>query len=146
MINLYCNNPTAGKTDGTLVSQNMAQTSPLSITLKVGESRAAKVALRTGEGYKCDGATVSVAYWNGTEYKNNGGNTDRWSIAQDNGYASDTEALNNATWKKGSCEITGEITSTANKVFWIKVDTAEGDEPINDTSISICVKATIEAV
>ena len=146
MINLYCNNPTAGKTDGTLVSQNMSQTSPLSLTLKVGESRAAKVALRTGEGYKCDGATVEINHWDGSEYKKTGGNADKWSIAQDNGYTSDTEALNNAAWQKGSCEITGEITSTANKVFWIKVDTAEGDEPMNDTSISICVKATVEAV
>ena len=63
MINLYCNNPTAGKKDGTAISQDNTQTSPLALTLKLTEQKAVKVAVRTDTGYKTtDGVNISFAH------------------------------------------------------------------------------------
>ena len=52
-LSLYMDNPTQGQKDGTLVSENMIQTSPLSVTLNAteNESKSIKVALRCEDGY-----------------------------------------------------------------------------------------------
>ena len=56
-ISLYMNNPTKGGTDGTAVSENMSQTSPVSVVLNATENevKAVKAALRCAEGYKTSG-------------------------------------------------------------------------------------------
>ena len=94
MINLYCNNPTAGKKDGTAISQDNTQTSPLALTLKLSEQKAVKVAIRTDAGYKTtDGVNISFAYYDGSEYQATGGNIANWYVCLDKQYATAEEAL-----------------------------------------------------
>lgn len=145
MINLYTNNPTAAGKDGSLISQEMTQTSPLSMTVKAGESKACKVGIRCDTGYKTTGkTTLSFAYWDGTEYKETGGNIGKWYFAPDDNYTSEEAALANASWVQNSIDITDVIGDT-NKIIWVKVATTASDTPMTDNTVSICVKATIEA-
>ena len=145
MINLYCNNPTAGKKDGTAISQDNTQTSPLALTLKLSEQKAVKVAVRTDSGYKTsDGVKISFAYWDGTEYQAAGGNIANWYVCLDNSYSTAEEALSKGTWGH-SADITADITDI-NTIIWIKYDATNNTTPINDTTTAVCVKATIEAV
>ena len=145
MINLYCNNPTAGKADGTLVSQDHTNTSPLSVTLKTGQSKAVKLAIRCDSGYKAtEGAEISLAYYDGTEYQTTGGNLSKWYFALDNNYTDADDALNKGTWVH-TVNITGEI-SDKNIILWTKYDGSNDTTPTNDDKTAIVVKATVEAV
>lgn len=144
MINLYTNNPTAAGKDGSLISQEMTQTSPLSMTVKAGESKACKVGIRCDTGYKTTGkTTLSFAYWDGTEYKETGGNVNKWSFALDNNYATEEAALSGASWS--STLNISDVIGETNKIIWVKVTAGENDSPVTDNTVSICVKATIEA-
>lgn len=143
MINLYMNNPTAGQKNGTLISQDMAQTSPLSITLKAGEVKAVKVAVRCDSGYQADEAAISFNYYNGSGYEVSGGNMNKWKIAVDDGYTSEADALDNGNW---ASSIKINNVADTNKLFWVKFEAGENDTPENDNHVGICVKATVEAV
>lgn len=144
MINLYTNNPTAAGKDGSLISQEMTQTSPLSMTVKAGESKACKVGIRCDTGYKTTGkTTLSFAYWDGTEYKEAGGNVNKWSFALDNNYATEEAALSGASWS--STLNISDVIGETNKIIWVKVATTASDTPVTDDTVSICIKATIEA-
>ena len=144
MINLYTNNPTAAGKDGSLISQEMTQTSPLSMTVKAGESKACKVGIRCDTGYKTTGkTTLSFAYWDGTEYKEAGGNIGKWFFAPDDNYTSEEAALSGATWS--STLNISDVIGDTNKIIWVKVTAGKNDSPITDNTVSICVKATIEA-
>ena len=145
MINLYCNNPTAGKKDGTAISQDNTQTSPLALTLKLTEQKAVKVAIRTDAGYKTtDGVNISFAYYDGSEYQTTGGNIANWYVCLDKQYATAEEALSKGTWGH-SVDITADVTDV-NTIIWVKYDASNATEPINDTSTAVCLKATVEAV
>ena len=145
MINLYCNNPTAGKKDGTAISQDNTQTSPLALTLKLSEQKAVKVAIRTDAGYKTtDGVNISFAYYDGSEYQTTGGNIANWYVCLDKQYATAEEALSKGTWGH-SVDITADVTDV-NTIIWVKYDASNATEPINDTSTAVCLKATVEAV
>lgn len=145
MINLYCNNPTAGKKDGTAISQDNTQTSPLALTLKLSEQKAVKVAVRTDSGYKtADGVNISFAYWDGTEYQAAGGNIANWYVCLDSNYSTAEEALSKGTWGH-SADITDDVTDS-NVILWVKYDATNESKPINDTSTAVCIKATVEAV
>ena len=145
MINLYCNNPTAGKKDGTAISQDNTQTSPLALTLKLTEQKAVKVAVRTDSGYKtADGVNISFAHYDGKEYQATGGNIANWYVCLDKQYATAEEALSKGTWGH-SADITADVTDV-NTIIWVKYDASNATEPINDTSTAVCLKATVEAV
>ena len=145
MINLYCNNPTAGKKDGTAISQDNTQTSPLALTLKLSEQKAVKVAIRTDAGYKTtDGVNISFAYYDGSEYQTTGGNIANWYVCLDNNYSSAEDALSKGTWGH-SADITADVTDV-NTIIWVKYDASNNTTPINDNSTAVCLKATIEAV
>ena len=145
MINLYCNNPTAGKKDGTAISQDNTQTSPLALTLKLTEQKAVKVAIRTDSGYKTtDGVNISFAHYDGKEYQATGGNIANWYVCLDKQYATAEEALSKGTWGH-SVDITADVTDV-NTIIWVKYDASNATEPINDDSTAVCLKATIEAV
>lgn len=145
MINLYCNNPTAGKKDGTAISQDNTQTSPLALTLKLTEQKAVKVAIRTDSGYKTtDGVNISFAHYDGKEYQATGGNIANWYVCLDKQYATAEEALSKGTWGH-SVDITADVTDV-NTIIWVKYDASNATEPINDTSTAVCLKATVEAV
>ncbi len=144
MINLYCNNPTAGKKDGTAISQDNTQTSPLALTLKLTEQKAVKVAVRTDTGYKTtDGVNISFAYWDGTEYQATGGNIANWYVCLDNNYSNAEEALSKGAWEH-SADITDDVTDS-NVILWVKYDATNESKPINDTSTAVCLKTTVEA-
>ena len=145
MINLYCNNPTAGKKDGTAISQDNTQTSPLALTLKLTEQKAVKVAVRTDSGYKtADGVNISFAHYDGKEYQATGGNIANWYVCLDKQYATAEEALSKGTWGH-SVDITADVTDV-NTIIWVKYDASNATEPINDDSTAVCLKATVEAV
>lgn len=143
MINLYMNAPVAGQQNGTLISQDMAQTAPLSITLKAGEVKAVKVAVRCDSGYQAAEAAISFNYYNGSGYEVSSGNTSKWKLAVDDEFASEADALDNGNW---ASSITINNVADTNKTFWVKFEAGENATPENDSHIGICVKATVEAV
>lgn len=83
---IYMNNPTAGAADGTQVSEDRAQTSPLSVVLNASsaETKVIKCAIRCIDGYKTAGnTTITRKYWDGSAYKDTGGNISKWQFAPD---------------------------------------------------------------
>ena len=134
-INLYTNNPTAGGTDGTVVSLDGTQTSPISVTLDKtkAESKAIKCAIRCDVGYKTSGdVTISLS----------GTTASKWQLAKDNGYADAAAALTGATWAD-SIAVSG--VGTMNTVFWAKASASTDENPSKDTSVSIKASCTIES-
>ncbi len=134
-INLYTNNPTAGGTDGTVVSLDGTQTSPISVTLDKtkAESKAIKCAIRCDAGYKASGdVTISLS----------GTTAAKWKLAKDSNYADAAAALTSAAWAD-SIAISG--VTTANTIFWVKASSTTDENPTKDTSVSIKASCTIES-
>lgn len=134
-IALYYNNPTAGLKDGTIISDNGSFTSPLSVTLNAtnNESKYVLCAVRTNSGYATVGNTV-------IDFE--GAGKDKWSIAPDN---ENTEETIKSVEFKSSLTITDEIIDK-NKLFWVKADSSDDEEPFNDKSVVLKVSCTIKAV
>ncbi len=144
-IGLYGNTPTEGLTDGTLISEDMTQTSPLSVTLNATENEAVamKVALRCEVGYKTRGNTVvSFKYWDGSAYQDTGGNISKWKVAPDAGFNSET-ALTQAAWAD-TLTITDVIDST-NHCFLVKAEATSDEKPKTDRTVSIHISGIVEA-
>lgn len=83
---LYMNNPTAGATDGTKVSENHAFTAPISAVLNASnnESKLIKLAIRCESGYETVGnVELKKLYWDGNTTAETGGNLDKWKFAHD---------------------------------------------------------------
>lgn len=125
-IALYTDNPTAGGTDGTVISENGAQTSPLSVTLDASknETKTVKCAIRCATGYETTGTTV-IGF--------SGDTKDKWLVSEYE--ATDFEEV---------LTIKSAITAV-NKVFYVKVSSSIEEEPTNDKSVSITVSASIKA-
>ena len=143
-ISLYMNNPTNGGTDGTAVSENMSQTSPVSVVLNAteNEAKAVKAALRCAEGYKTSGKTrVSFAFWDGAAYQDSGGSIEKWQVAMDSDFTEET-ALTQAQWKS-ALEIE-EIISSTNYCFWLKSTADSSEAPHTDKTVSIHIEGVIE--
>ena len=134
-INLYTNNPTAGGTDGTVVSLDGTQTSPISVTLDKtkAESKAIKCAIRCDTGYKTSGdVTISLS----------GTTASKWKLAKDSNYADAAAALTSAAWAD-SIVVSG--VTTANTIFWAKAASSVDENTTKDTSVSIKASCTIES-
>lgn len=126
-INVYKGNPTAGDTDGTVVSSDGLFTAPVSFTLdaSVSETKVAKLAIRTETGYQTDSATT-ISDLNDTN--------DRWkfSLSSDTGWAD-------------SITITDTIT-TSNIIFYAKAGSVPTEAPQNDRAVKLRIKTMIAAV
>lgn len=131
-INIYTGNPTVGKTDGTQISVDGAQTAPLSVTIDAAkaEMQYVKCAVRTEPGYKTSGNTT-ISFTGTTAAK--------WAICADNNY---TEAAAQAATYTSDLTITDEITN-ANKIVWIKVSSSTDEAPSKDISVKINVAAVV---
>jgi len=145
-IKLYGGTVTSGGTDGTAISENMLQTSPLktSLNAKNAEAKAVKVALRCEDGFQTSG-DVSVSAWryDGTKYVNTGGNIDKFRFAKDNNYADAATALANATWVT---ELTiDDVIDDTNYIFWVKIMSETTQTPQKDTSVSVHITGVVEA-
>ncbi|AEG14684.1 hypothetical protein Desku_1097 [Desulfofundulus kuznetsovii DSM 6115] len=132
-IHVYMNNPTAGGTDGVLVSEgteaNPITVGPLNAT-ENEESAPIKLALRCETGYKTSG-TVTV--------QPVGTKADKWALAPDVAGAP-------GTWQAYGAALTIEdVISDTNYVFWAKARATSDEPPQNDTSVDIQVQAMIVA-
>lgn len=127
MIGIYKNNPTAGLTDGTAVSQDGSQSAPVSVTLDAGkaESQIIPLAIRCDSGYQTTGETV-ISF--------SGDNASKWSIC----------ATEDGTFSNSLSML--QIIGNANIIFYVKCTSATTDAPQRDISTSITVTATLVAV
>ena len=127
MISIYKNNPTAGLTDGTAVSQDGSQSAPVSVTLDAGEaeSQIIPLAIRCDEGYQTTGETV-ISF--------GGDNASKWSICgTEDGTFSDSLSIL-------------QVIGSTNILFYVKATSTTTDAPQRDISTSIIVSATLVAV
>ena len=125
-INVYKNNPTAGAVDGTAISTDGAQTSPLVITLdaSTNETKTEKLAIRCEAGYTTNGSTTIQDY-NDTN--------DRWKFSlAENGPYSDTITIATAI-------------DTVNTIFYAQASSSSLETPTRDTSVSMKLNAIIQA-
>lgn len=126
-LNLYAGNPTAGGTDGTAISTDGAQTAPLTMTLDASqnETKKAKIGIRCESGYQAMAGTVIQDY-NDT--------SDCWKFSlTENGTFADSITLASGI-------------DTGNTIFWAQASSSSIESPTRDTSVSIRVNATIEAI
>ena len=135
----YMNNPTAGGTDGTQISEDRAFTAPLSVVLDAtaNESKAVKLAVRCLTGYETVGSTtIAPYYYNGTDYVASGGNIAKWKLAPDlstagsNTYTVTTNAASSDT------VAIGDVTLTAGTDFAVGTDASTTATNIADAIVS----------
>ena len=150
-ISIVKNNPTVGTTDGTVVSEDELQTSPISFALNATEEEIGvqKLAIRCKSKYKTvDASTTKLSFekYDATTKKYTAC-TDAQQIhywlAPDENFADATAAKASTKWAH-SLNITDCITDT-NMIFWVKCDSSKTETPSNDTSISLTVNANIIA-
>lgn len=120
------NNPTAGGTDGTEISNN-TNVLPLTMTLDASkeESKVAKCAIRCDSGYSISG---------GASIYGSGDNSAKWQFALDNDYADSDTALTFATWGDS---IVADSVGAANVIFWAKATSSSLESPQNDRTVKI---------
>ena len=140
-IHIYTNNPTSAGTDGTLVSEENAMTTPISailaVTAATGASKAVKCAVRCDAGYAVSGDTVIKVYKN-----TNGTYTDDYAgdalLCVDNSYADGDAALAGGSF---STSITLTRVVSTNMIFWVKRTAVAGATPVNDKTAALHVIA-----
>jgi len=123
-INIYKNNPTAGLTDGTLVSTNGDFTSPINFILDAtqNESQVLKLGIRTEPGYVTTGE-VTISDINDTN--------DRLKLCwTENGTFADSIS-------------TSEEITAVNKIFYAKGSSVSSELPQTDTSASFKFKCVV---
>lgn len=126
-INVYKGNPTAGGTDGTVVSTGGTYTAPISVALNAteNETKKVKLAIRCETGYTTVGDTTLA---------DSGDTNDRWKLClTENGTYTDSITISSAI-------------DTTNTVFWAKASSASTENPGTDRSVSIAVTTTITTV
>lgn len=134
---IYGGNPTAGGTNGTMISEG-SQTNPVTATITVtpstgGESSPIKLAIRCDTGYR----TVAGQ---DTTITPTGATADQWALAPDNAGAP-------GTWGAWGAALTisAQIAAT-NHIFWAKARASQTDTPYNDTAVTLNATATTEAL
>ncbi len=139
-IKIYKNNPTAGGTDGTLVSSSTGLNPIESGAIKVPESGHAegnwiKLAVRCDPGYE----TVEDSSRHARISIEDSTHITKWQLAPDNAGNAGTPE----DWGDPLDFLT-KIGAT-NTIFWARARVAHTEEPANDTSVDIQVAATIGA-
>ena len=124
-LHIYMNNPTKGSTDGTEVSSG-TELAPISVLLDAGKSeeKAVKCAVRCESGFCIDGELA---------IKFVGDHADKWKVATDNDYTTDT-VLTAADWKD---EIALSGVGTVNVIFWVKAMSSSDEPPQSDVSVDL---------
>ena len=122
-MNLYMGNPTAGGTDGTIVSLDGSQTSPVMFTLDATEEESGTqvLALRCEEGYRTEGDT-EISFTGTTAYK--------WGVSLDGSYYDDSITIETSI-------------GTGNTLFYVRAESSYDENPGNDSSVFIKVTAKI---
>lgn len=122
-MNLYMGNPTAGGTDGTIVSLDGSQTSPVTFTLDATEEESGTqvLALRCEDGYRTEGDT-EITFTGTTAYK--------WSASLDGSYYDDSITIESSI-------------GTRNTLFYVQASSSDDESPRNDTSVLIKVTAKV---
>ena len=126
---IYKNNPTAGGTDGTQVSESTGL-NPISVTLNATnneESIPIKLAIRCETGHQTVGDCV-ISITGTTSLK--------WALS-----------LDNVTWNTYGSSLT--ISSTINNtniIFYSKAKASSDEIPNNDNSVDFQISATIGVV
>lgn len=119
-INLYTENPTAGKADGTYMSK-------LSVLLDASknESKVVTCAIRCMDGYQTvEDTTISFA----------GTTKAKWSIcATQDGTFTDTLTLK-------------DVIKQQNILFYVKAESSNDETPSNDTTVSIKVSTKVGVI
>ena len=125
-MHFYMNNPTAGTTDGTEISNN-TNVLPLTLTLDASQEQTgvAKCAIRCDSGYSISG---------GASIYGSGDNSAKWQFALDNDYADSDTALTFATWADS---IVADGVSSVNSIFWAKATSSSLESPQNDRTVKI---------
>lgn len=124
-ISIYKNNPTAGGTDGTAVSQDGSMVAPVTVTLDASqsESQVVKLAVRTETGYETDGnTTLSI------DYDSEG----HWKL--------DTSA--SGSFSSTSITLSSTIDDT-NTIFYAKASSSSSEGPGRYDTPQIVVQAKI---
>ena len=124
-IELLIDNPTAGGTDGTPVSQS-TQSYPVNVIINAADSNYSivKAALRCTTGFESSG-DVQISF--------SGGTTRFWGVADDDSYV-DAEAAAYATYNS---TLTIQNIGDTNHVIWFKVSTDGTESSVVDTSVKI---------
>ena len=126
-INVYKNNPTEGATDGTAVSTDGDNTSPIEFTLDAeqNESETVKLAVRTESGYVTTG-TTTIADLNDTN--------DRLKLC----WTADGTFADSIT--------TANAISSVNTIFYAQASSSSTENPQTDRSASFQVSCVIASV
>lgn len=124
-INLYIDNPTQGRTDGTLMSLGDDGSSPLDITVNASknERKIIKVALRCQPGYVTDGDTTIWV---------RGANSEKWSIGK------------TADGSFDSAIVITDIINDGNYIFYVSGVATKGELPDIDLTCKLLVNTTIK--
>ena len=125
-MHFYMNNPTAGDTDGTEISNN-TNVLPLTMTLDASQEQTgvAKCAIRCDSGYSISG---------GASIYGSGDNSAKWQFALDNNYTDSDTALTFATWQDS---IIANGVNSVNSIFWAKATSSSLESPQNDRTVKI---------
>ena len=141
LIKIYKNSPTAGGTNGTLVSSGTGANPIESGAIEVPssgyeEGEWIKLAVRCDSGYK----TVEKLDRHVRLSIEDSGGVDKWQLAPDNAGSAGTPS----NW--GSfLDINSEVGAT-NTIFWARARVAHTEEPMNDATVDIRASALIGAV
>ena len=134
-IHLYKGTVTAGGTDGTLVSEEGAQTSPIEIgPLNATNNEVStdqKLAIRCDTGFVTSGDTTITP---------TGTTAAKWALAPDDAGSAGTYGSYGAV-----LTVSSAIDAT-NTIFWAKAKATSDESPVNDVSVSLRVSAIIAAV
>ena len=135
-INIYAGNPTSDGTDGTQVSTDGANTSPITVTLDASKSESAtvKCAIRCETGYKTSTDGVALAFEGTTATK--------WLVAYSASNTGDTAPSESAFASTATIPVQIE---QKNVIFWVKATSTTDENPANDTSVKLKVSAKIVA-
>lgn len=135
-IKIYKGNVTKGGKDGTPVSQNGVQSSPIDASLDATQSEEVyvKCAIRTEDGFKSTRTSISFV----------GLTQEKWQIAKDENFINAEDAKNKGLFKR-SLVITDEVINK-NTIFWIKIMSSNDEHPRKDMSVSIKVDSYIVTV
>ena len=136
-INVYMYNPTQDKTDGTLVSSDGAQTSPIAATLDASkaESKIIKLAIRCEAGYTTDTDGAKIDFTGTTAGK--------WLVAYSAGNTADAAPADSAFSTSATIPL---AIAQKNVVFWAKATSSTNENPQNDISVKLRVSAKIVAL
>lgn len=126
-INVYKNNPTAGSSDGTVVSTDGVYSAPITVTLNAtnNESKTVKLAVRCEPGFETVGDTT---------ISDVGDTYDRWKLClTENGTYTDSITISS-------------VIDDTNTIFYAKAFSSQAETPSTDRSVSLELTATVTTV